>query len=136
MQFFSKIGQKDISLASAVQFSNEGKHLLIAGFDLKVGEVIRVYETESLNQVALLQGHSGGVLDIRFSPVDQILATASEEKTVILWDFEKNSISRTLKGHTDNVVCLDFSNCGKYLVSGSLDKTIIVWSTKIYQQVK
>jgi len=43
--------------------------MLVAGFDWEFCCIIQVYETENLNLVAQLQGHSEFVFDIRFSPV-------------------------------------------------------------------
>ncbi|CAE6444452.1 unnamed protein product [Rhizoctonia solani] len=74
-----------------------------------------------------LQGHSGQVSSVTFSPDGTCLASASD-KTVILWDIASHSrIGGPLSGHTDQVKSVAFSPCGTRLASGSHDRTIKVW---------
>jgi WD40 repeat protein len=69
------------------------------------------------------------IWQINFSPDGRLLASASSDQTVRLWDVPKRSLVRRLVGHTSEVWSLAFSPDGQRLFSGSKDLTISVWPT-------
>ncbi|KAK1776790.1 hypothetical protein QBC45DRAFT_204092 [Copromyces sp. CBS 386.78] len=74
-----------------------------------------------------LEGHSGTVSSVAFSPDGQRLASGSWDKTIKIWDPPSGSCLQTLKGHSDTVSSVAFSPDGQRLASGSGDKTIKIW---------
>lgn len=65
---------------------------------------------------------------IAFSPDNQILASASSDNSVQLWDTTTGNIRHSLTGHTARVESLCFSSNGQTLVSGSFDGTLRLWN--------
>jgi WD40 repeat protein len=56
-----------------------------------------------------------------------MLASASEDRTVRLWDVETGTGIAVLRDHTNRVWSVDFSFDGKTLVSGGDDQCVRIW---------
>jgi WD40 repeat protein len=74
-----------------------------------------------------LEGHSGRIRAVQFSPNGSKLASASDDKTVIVWGPTTGVKQRTLEGHSRGVAAVQFSPDGSKLASASDDGKVIVW---------
>ncbi|KXN75048.1 dynein regulator [Conidiobolus coronatus NRRL 28638] len=74
-----------------------------------------------------LVGHRNPVTRVIFHPVFAVLATASEDTTIRIWDYESGQYERSLKGHTKAVHDISFDPKGNILVSCSSDLSIKLW---------
>ncbi|CAI2167204.1 18033_t:CDS:2 [Funneliformis geosporum] len=74
-----------------------------------------------------LSGHRNPITRVTFHPVFSVIASASEDTTIKIWDYETGDFERTLKGHTKAVQDIAFDPKGNFLVSCSADLTIKVW---------
>jgi WD40 repeat protein len=62
-----------------------------------------------------------------FSPDGSRIVSASNDKTLKLWDAQTGSELATLEGHTDWVTACAFSPDGRRIVSASMDHTLKLW---------
>ena len=76
-----------------------------------------------------LEKHRSGVNSVTYSPDGQIIASASADKTIILWHLD-GKIFKTLSGHEDVVNSVSFSPDGQVIASASQDKTVKLWNLK------
>lgn len=80
--------------------------------------------------VSKLQGHSRKVGQVLFNPAaDSILASASGDLTVKLWDVTTGQAANTLR-QPDIIQSLSWNASGNLLVTTSRDKRIRVWDVR------
>nr|XP_042102527.1 POC1 centriolar protein homolog B isoform X6 [Ovis aries] len=77
-------------------------------------------------------GHKDVVTSLQFSPLGNLLASASRDRTIRLWIPDKRGKSSEFKAHTAPVRSVDFSADGQFLATASEDKSIKVWN--MYRQ--
>ncbi|KAH9930583.1 WD40-repeat-containing domain protein [Fomitopsis serialis] len=75
----------------------------------------------------ILDGHQGMVIAVAFHPTLDLLASASDDRTIKIWQYDIGALQRTVLGHIGSVNDLDFNSKGTLLVSCSSDRTIRIW---------
>ncbi|KAK4164711.1 hypothetical protein QBC43DRAFT_317354 [Cladorrhinum sp. PSN259] len=80
-------------------------------------------------QQQTLEGHTGMIVSIAFSPDGKMIASGSWDKTVRLWNTATGVCDYILEGHTDRIYSIAFSPDGKTIASGSFDETVRLWNS-------
>jgi WD40 repeat protein/serine/threonine protein kinase len=117
----------DGQVVHSVVYSPDGEALASGG----EGQQIRIRDAASGQRRWVLSGHTATVSSLAFSPQRQpgslLLASASLDKTVKLWDTVRGREIRTLNGPSAGLLSLAFSPDGTLLAAGSLDNAVWVW---------
>ena len=119
-----------IPSGGGTSLSDIAAHRMVVGVvdtDGNVREENYVLTEVSSYLSATLMKHTGEVNSVSFSRDGTLLASASADRTVILWDVAKREETGTLTGHTGAVNSASFSPDGTLLASGSTDGTVILW---------
>jgi RNA polymerase sigma factor (sigma-70 family) len=80
--------------------------------------------------------HGGPVNAVAFAPNANHLASASDDRTVRLWDPATGQELRLFAGHTDKVRFVAFSPDGKKLASISPDNTVRLWDVATGKELR
>ena len=90
-------------------------------FDLQRGAAVRLYT-----------GHNAAISTVEISPDGKLLATASEDSAVNLYDINSAKLLKSFKSHAPgtSIYSLAFSKDSAVLMSGASDCSVRVWDVK------
>lgn len=112
------------SSTTSVKVSPDGRCFATSSSD----STIRVFNFETGEFITELSGHTMGISDIAFSPINaDVIASCSDDMTIRLWSIEAKKCIKILKKHTYHVTTIKFTSKGNILISGSADETITIW---------
>ena len=77
--------------------------------------------------------HSDSVNSVSYSPDGRFIVSASNDKTVKVWDASTFELVKTLEGHSYDVHSASYSPDGRFIVSASSDGTVVTWDATTYE---
>lgn len=125
---------------NAIKWCPTGRLLASCSDDM----TLKIWSMSQDNSIFDFQAHQKEIYTIKWSPTGQgtsnpnlnlLLASASFDSTVRLWEVEKGTCLHTLTRHSEPVYSVAFSPDGRHLASGSFDKCVHIWSTQTGQLV-
>jgi protein HIRA/HIR1 len=138
-----------IGAVNVARFSKSGKYIA-SGSDDKLVIVHQLLpgsgkplfgsneppSVENWRQVKAMRGHSSNVADIAWSPDDRMIASASLDNNVIIWDVETGQQVKTLQGHFGCVKGVAWDPFNVYLATQGEQDGIFIWKTDTWSPHK
>jgi WD40 repeat protein len=128
-------------LVTSAQFNGSGTWLALASAD-STAMLYPLGSTGAKSPIAL-RGHSGPVLGIAWSPGDDLVVTASADRSLKVWSSIDGKLLRSFPHHTEPVHAVVFrpaprsaSDSAVECASASDDGTVRVWQPKIGRMVR
>jgi WD40 repeat protein len=109
---------------TCLAWTQDGERLISGSLDHSGS--IRIWDTTNWKQIALLDSY-GMMCGIAISPNDRILASASFDDTVRLWNLDNNQPISSPLQHANAVASVSFSADGRLLATSCLDKNAYTW---------
>jgi len=111
---------------SSVSFSPDNK-MIVSGLD----ETVKLWQDGKL---LWTKAHKQ-ISQVSFSPNGQLIASASKDGTVKLWNLQ-GTLIHPMKGHYKEVLSVSFSPDSKTIASASADKTVKLWNLRDGKLIK
>lgn len=124
-----------------------GQHLLkITGWketllyqrriNLQKGKSVAISLEPKFSLKGQLKGHEQALLSMAFAPDAPILASASKDGTVRIWDMELQKELLSINAHPAGVQSVAFHPEGRIIVSGGWDRAVRVWDATAGEKLK
>lgn len=118
---------------NAIKWDPQGRLLASCSDDMS----LKIWSPNNDNCIHDLKAHDKEIYTIKWSPTgpgtnnpnrNLVLASASFDSSVRIWDVENGKCLHKLTRHNEPVYSVSFSPDGKYLASGSFDRCVHIWS--------
>ncbi|CAG9313823.1 unnamed protein product [Blepharisma stoltei] len=106
--------------------ASKAKYTASAGNDA----VIKIFSSESLDQLFVLSGHTREIYKLEFSNNEDFLISAGGDNTISVWDLNTKMISTVFSGHENWVRTFCLCPSEEYIISGTFDHNVRFWNLK------
>ncbi len=127
VRFIDRRGREPFNLVpnrSLLSLAVHGDRWLAAG---STDGAILLWDLPSRSLCPPLEGHTGPVYGLAFTPDGKTLVSGGADGTVRLWDVEMGRPRECYRWHKSWVTCVAVSPDGMTAAAGSEDATVVVW---------
>ena len=125
-QVYNRYGDKTEGVYSVANNPTSSNNYAAADWDGKI-DFWHKNSNEKQKLIDAIAAHKDTISQIKYSPDGKLIASASWDKTIKLWDANTDKLIDTLTGHKDGINSIAFTPDSQTLISGSEDKTIKIW---------
>eukprot|EP01102_Stenamoeba_stenopodia_P023295 TRINITY_DN998_c0_g1_i1.p1 TRINITY_DN998_c0_g1~~TRINITY_DN998_c0_g1_i1.p1 ORF type:complete len:402 (-),score=98.01 TRINITY_DN998_c0_g1_i1:1082-2164(-) len=118
--------------------SSDGRELITASKKTKT-DLVEITQRFSslLAPIMELTGHQGHVYTTKFNPDGNLLASASFDKKIFIWNvYGECENTAVLEGHKNAVLDANWSPDGHAIYSASADKSVILWDVETASRLR
>lgn len=108
-----------------IEISQDGKILAAVSNDSN-GQ-LKIWQLNGPRESVEVKAHRGRITSMSISWDGTMVATASEDTTIKIWDTRDLKLLKTLQNDRVSVVSVVFSRDGKRVVTAGLNKTVRLW---------
>ena len=128
-------------LVTSAAFNTDATRVAVASADSSA--MLFAPGSKETNSRIALHGHSGPVLSLAWSPQDDMIVTASADRSIKVWSALDGKLLRSFNHHTEAVHTIVFrpraglaEEARAECASGSDDGTVRIWQPKIGRMVR
>jgi len=119
---------------SALAFSPDGRTLATGDGIVTKSGLVRLWETASWKQTAVVEAHRDAIMAMEFSHDGKLLGTAGADKLSRLLEVPALKELAKFEGHSGHVLALGFNKDDSLLATAGADKVLNLWDTKTKEQ--
>lgn len=136
---YNAMKSKIIKLSGPImdlQLSKDFKFYFVA---FKGGTIKKIQTAGKNLEMMTYTGHTDDINDLQISPDGNYIASASNDKSIIVWDIQSGKVFKKLSGFEWKVTSIKFSSDGKYIVGGcnnGIAKLFEIETSKVIAEFK
>lgn len=96
---------------------------------------IKIHNLNSRQQIASLESHASVVRSLKFSPEQDLLLSASRDRTIVLWDV-RSWTAKKITPTSEELEAAGFILGGQYMYAGGENGRLRVWSTQTGRELQ
>lgn len=104
-----RIIEPDSGFLRSLDISSDGAQIAVGMWDGDNGGTIRIYDSETGEEIRRLFGHSTPIADVRFTSDDARIISAAWDQTVLVWDVSRAVVVQRFVGLADRILSMDIS---------------------------
>ncbi len=122
-----EVADMNNSIQSWPTVAANGENVAVTWVDTGTDNSIRIWDAASGDLINALDGHTGAVRGLDYSPDGTKLISGSEDHTVKVWDTATWAESNTISQHSEKVTDIAWYSDGSKFVSSSWDGSVKIW---------